>query len=274
MPMVSIEHILEQGSGKVNEDSLVIGNNIYGVFDGATSLVPATQNCLENPSVTGGLLASTIARDTFAGNHYSLTRLAQSANQAIMEKMVANGIDLNRPEHLWSTSAAVVRLKDKCLEWFRTGDAQILLLNENGSHTVLASQPDHDYETLVMFKDSRDNTLSNPVLKRQVLKVRAGMNKRYGVLNGDPNAMKFAASGSVDLKGVETVLLFTDGLNLPSSVPSVQKDFGELVNTYRSSGLSGLHKKIRDIEQQDPLRRKYPRFKCHDDIAAIAIRIK
>ena len=41
MPMdtqIKIEHILEKGSGRVNEDRMVMGKNLFGVFDGATSL--------------------------------------------------------------------------------------------------------------------------------------------------------------------------------------------------------------------------------------------
>jgi len=271
--MVKIEHILEKGSGQVNEDRLVVGKNIFGVFDGATSLGGPASSTLPGWPETGGSLAAAIARDTFAQNHYPLARLGQSANNAILERMKASGMDLNRPETAWSTSAAVVRLVENRLEWFKTGDAQILLLNNDGSHRVVAERADHDFETLMMFKKAENNTLSNPVLKRQVLKVRSGMNKRYGVLNGDPKAMDFADSGRIYLDRVNTVLLFTDGLTLPGPVPSPQKDFSTLINTYRKLGLSGLHQQIRTMERQDPDRRQFPRFKCHDDIAAIAIKL-
>ena len=266
--MIKVEHILEKGSGRFNEDRLVIGENIFGVFDGASSLAapPAAVTC-----GTGGSLAATIARGTFAGNHFALTRLGRSANSAILERMVQSGVRLNRPEQIWSTSAAVVRLHPGEVEWFQTGDAQILLLYGDGSHKILADRPDHDYDTLVMLKNARDKSLSNPVLKRQVQNVRAGMNKRYGVLNGDPGALDFAKYGRESLAGVEALLIFTDGLSLPCPDPAPRKDFTALAGDYRQLGLKGLHKKIRAIEKRDPGREKFPRFKCHDDIAAISV---
>ncbi len=267
--MVKIEHILEKGSGPINEDRLIIDNNIFGVFDGATSLEDSSRL-----PETGGSLAATIAGNTFAKNHYPLSRLGESANAAILKQMKAAGLSADRPELAWSTSAAVVRLLDQNLEWFKAGDAQIMLLYEDGRHEILADRPDHDYETLLMFKQAQNNTLSNPVLKKQVLKVRSGMNKRYGVLNGDPRAMAFAAGGMVDLAGVKSILLFTDGLTLPCPDPCPKREFAPLAEAYRKLGLSGLHQKIRTMEKQDPDRRRFPRFKCHDDVAAIALQIK
>jgi serine/threonine protein phosphatase PrpC len=270
--MVKIEHILEKGSGRVNEDRLVIGDNLFGVFDGATSL--AASPIAQSPSDhTGGSLAASIAQKTFAANHYPLTDLGRTANTAILERMKQTGVSISRPEQVWSTSAAVVRIKGNDLEWFQAGDSNILAIYEDGSHQVLAQCDDHDFDTLTMMKAQEDKTLDNPVLKRQVLKVRAGMNKRYGVLNGDPAAMEFAAGGTLSLDRVETILLFTDGLNLPTPVPAKKKCFSSLVQNFKELGLKGLHRRIRDLEKEDPDRRKFPRFKCHDDVATIAIHL-
>ncbi len=35
---MKIETILEKGSARLNEDTLVVQGNLFGVFDGATSL--------------------------------------------------------------------------------------------------------------------------------------------------------------------------------------------------------------------------------------------
>ncbi|MDD9301698.1 MAG: protein phosphatase 2C domain-containing protein [Desulfobacter sp.] len=268
---MKVDHILEKGSGKINEDRLVMGENLFGVFDGATSLDPELSSKSRADRKTGGSQAASIARDVFARNHHPLTCLGQSANQAIFNRMMDSGVNLDQPEQFWSTSAAVVRLKNNTLEWFQTGDAQILLLGKDGTMEVLADRPDHDYPTLVMLKNSDDKSLSNPTLKTQVLKVRSLMNKRYGVLNGDPKAMEFTLSGTACLDRVKTILLFTDGLALPNPLPKPKKNFDDLAEDFRQLGLKGLHKKIRTIEKQDPNRHKFPRFKCHDDIAAISI---
>ena len=268
--MIKIEHILEKGSGRINEDRLVMGKNIFGVFDGATSL----SNDQSQPGETGGRLAAATARDVFSTNHYPLKTLGQTANTAILEKMKKNGVNLNCPEQIWSTSAAVVRIKDNELEWFQTGDSYILLIHEDGSHRVLVDQEDHDFETLALLKTQMDKTLSNPILNRQVVKVRSNMNKTYGVLNGDPRARDFFASGVTSLDRVSSVLLFTDGLNIPSPTPEKKKDFTELAKAFQNQGLNRLHGQIREMEAEDPDRKQFPRFKCHDDIAAIALQLK
>jgi hypothetical protein len=57
----------------------------------------------------------------------------------------------------------------------------------------------------------------------------------------------------------------------PERKPAKKKDFTPLVTQYRDQGLAGLKHRIRQIEKNDPECRRYPRFKTHDDIAAIAI---
>ena len=61
---IKVENVLEQGTGAKMEDVLLIQDNIFGVFDGATSLDGwTTQN-----GTTGGLKAASIAAESFACN--------------------------------------------------------------------------------------------------------------------------------------------------------------------------------------------------------------
>ncbi len=57
------------------------------------------------------------------------------------------------------------------------------------------------------------------VLADQIRKVRLQMNRRYGVLNGEPETMDFIHHGYEELTGVSDILLFTDGLQLPRENP-------------------------------------------------------
>ncbi len=287
---MKIHHILERGTARINEDCLVIEDNIFGVFDGATSLDRQTFE----QGKTGGMIASQTARSVFRKNHYPLGQLARKANQEIMNQMIRHGVDISRKESLWSTSAAVVRVKERVLEWVRTGDAVILLVYEDGSHRVLADREDHDHETLTLWKDmvedrigtdpagpgrtgsgtgDRDRALPpiHQALAGQIQKVRSGMNITYGVLNGEKEAEPFLYQGTESLDRVRDVLLFTDGLSLPRETPEKKRDFTSLVKDYLLLGLEGLKTKIREKEKKDPFCLAFPRFKCHDDIAAIAI---
>ena len=264
-----IETILEKGSARLNEDTLVAQGNLFGVFDGATSL---NKTVFENGK-TGGFIASSAARSVFATNHFPLVTLADTANQAIHQRMIRHGVDLSRKENLWSTSAAVVRIKDNTLEWVQTGDAQIILIYQDNTHEVLVNREDHDYDTLCLWPGRKKNVSSgkDPAISDQIRKKRAEMNLTYGVLNGELHAMDFLNHGRKSLDQVSTVLLFTDGLSIPSEKPAKKKNFSSLVTLYRDLGLAGLKHHIRRIEKTDPECRRYPRFKPHDDIAAIAL---
>ncbi len=263
------EYLLEKGSGELNEDALVVEGNLFGVFDGATSLDRRTFE----DGKTGGLLASSEARAVFAKNHYPLVSLAGSANEAIGRRMIRNGVDRTRKEHLWSTSAAVIRIKGDCLEWVQTGDANIVLIFHDHSHRVLVDQDDHDYDTLCLWNHRPCFGLNGweKTLADRIRKKRAEMNLSYGVLNGEEQASDFFRHGHETLDGVRDILLFTDGLSIPVRTPEKKKNFDALVNLYLDRGLTGTRNRIREIEAQDPCCALYPRFKQHDDIAAIAL---
>jgi hypothetical protein len=120
------------------------------------------------------------------------------------------------------------------------------------------------------------SNLSYPIyhhLAEQIHRVRLQMNVSYGVLNGEPQALDFIHHGYQDLDGVRDILLFTDGLYPPRETPQNGNDWQSLVNLYRCGGLPAVRDHVRHLQQTDPSCRKYPRFKQHDDIAAVAIRL-
>jgi hypothetical protein len=265
------EHILEKGSGSINEDALVMEGSLFGVFDGATSLDKA----LFDGCKTGGRIASSTACDVFKKNGDSLAALAGRANEKIGETMIRHGVNLSARQNLWSTSAAVARVDGQDLEWVQAGDACIVLVHGDGSHRVLGEKPDHDFETLSLWKQMAGTSpvTIGQALAHQIAATRRQMNRTYGVLNGERAAEDFILSGVEPLEDVAHILLFTDGLQLPTPTPEPLKRFDRLVATYLRFGLHGLKDRIRAIEANDPMCRQYPRFKCHDDIAAIAINL-
>lgn len=259
-----IEHVLHQGSGERNEDGLIMDRNIFGVFDGATSLDGA---CFDG-GLSGGAMASAIAGRAFLCNDGPLGGLGAQANDSIRERMGRCGVDLSRRCGLWSASAAVVRLTEGGIEWFRTGDAQIVFVDAEGCFRVAAARDDHDYPTLSMI---RERGRRHPDVQRLIGTVRLGMNRDYGVLNGEREAEDFFLTGLEPVGNVRSVLLYTDGLDIPCEAPQKRKDFSELVGRHRELGLPGLRDHVRSLEAADPYIERYPRFKRHDDMAAIAI---
>lgn len=261
---IRVEHIIEKGVGALNEDSLLMEGNIFGVFDGATSLNAE----LFEKGKTGGALASAIAAQTFSRNHQPLTELAKEANEAIRTQMEHNRVDCSNRDSLWCVSAAAVRVEEQHIEWFQSGDAHIVFMHPDKTFSLAFHRPDHDCETLQLIKQLGR---SHPDVTDKITSVRLNMNRDYGVLNGEDEAMDFFRSGSVPKDKVEAVLLFTDGLHIPCATPNPMPDFTSLVAMVRTKGLAGLRSHVRCMEKSDPDIQLFPRFKCHDDLAGIAL---
>ena len=266
---MQIETIHEKGSGKINEDALLLADNTFGVFDGATSLNGFTTKTGE----TGGYLASHTALDIFRKHNFSLKERAEIANSAIAEMMNSYQIDTAQKLNLWSTSAAAIRLKKEQLEWIQTGDSDIILIFEDNSYQVIVESPNHDYKTLSRWKEQchgEEGTIFD-VLQEQLIAVRNEMNISYSVLNGDENAVELIKTGYHSMDQVKHILLFTDGLKIPSTEVSLQNNYDELIKVFLSKGLKGLKNYVRDLEKTDPKCLHFPRFKQHDDIAAVSV---
>lgn len=264
-----VSSILEHGSSELNEDVLLEAGDVYGVFDGSTSL----DKRRFQDDQTGGLLAASTAARSFQSSHLSLKQTAEKANKKIRLAQLREDIDIKNRHLLWSTSLAVIRLEEDRFEYCQTGDALILLILQDGTHKLVTPDIDIDRDTLMLWKKLRtsDETSQQKALAEQIRKVRLEMNVSYGVLNGEPEAVSFLHHGYVDLTNVSDVLLFTDGLHLPRENPQEEHDWDSFIEIYREGGLQAIRDFVRETQNQDPACHKYPRFKCHDDIAAVAI---
>ncbi len=266
---LKVRSLLEKGSGEFNEDVLLEEGDLLGVFDGATSL----DKRRFQDGLTGGLLAARTAAQAFQGKHGSLDQLAKEANRNIQDAQLNESIRLDERHKLWSTSLAVVHLDGNQLEYCQTGDALILFILKDGSYKVITPDIDIDRDTLHLWKEMQvsPGALIHEVLAKQIQKIRLQMNISYGVLNGESEALAFLRHGYEDLSDVSDILLFTDGLQLPRENPLEEHDWQSFVEFYRLGGLQAVRNHVRHLQRQDPACRKYPRFKLHDDIAAVAI---
>ena len=263
-----IERVLEQGSSSLNEDNLAWSDNLFGVFDGASSLVPDLFD-----GKTGAWWASHLVSREFAKNDASLFELGSRANTRLQLVMTAAGVENADRLQCWSTSAAVCRLNGNSLEWLQSGDCQILALYADGFCQPLTPYHNHDQATLKHLKQLIEQNEPEPEkqLRPQIEKVRRQMNQSYGVFNGEEAALDFLQLGSHSLQGIRHLLIFTDGLFPPEEDPDGHPDFCWLAERYLQGGLETVKQEIRRMESEDPDCRRFPRFKKHDDIAAMAI---
>lgn len=272
-PPPRIATLCEPGSGPRNEDLVLADADLFGVFDGATSL---EKQLFRGGTKSGGQLAAAIAAATFTQSPGSLAHRAALANRRLAEAQRACGIDGSERHRLWSTSLAVIRLEEEGFEYCQTGDAMILVLYENGSQRLLTPEIDIDGDTLALWQKAAEAGARDiyQALGEEIRRVRLAMNVTYGVLNGEERAMRFLRHGRENVAGVSDILLFTDGLFLPRRVPGKADDWEEFAAIYRRQGLPGLHREVRRRQDTDPQCRIYPRFKHHDDIAAVAINLQ
>ncbi len=264
---MKIGFVVDEGSSK--EDAHLIGENIFGVFDGFDGL----NKYVGKDGKTGGLIAATIAMDAFSKNDKNLKELAMEANRRIKEKLSECNIDTGERRNVWGTNFAVVRIKDGSFEWMQIADSLILAIYKDDSFKMLVGDYDHDREVLQIWKELAGERKENirELIEAPLTEARDKMNIAYGVLNGEEKAVDFIQSGVEELEGVKHILLFTDGIIMPKEDPAQEDDWGVFVKLFLDGGLENVRDYVRNLEKNDPKCWKYPRYKRYDDITAISI---
>ena len=268
------EALLEQGSGPVNEDMLATVNRLSIVCDGATTLHSAQRQSAAQPT-SGGQKAAGITASVFSGDpERNLLDSARRANELIRKAMIDEGLDLLEREQLWSTSFAAVQVNEDSIAWCQTGDCMILLIHRDGGAQLLTELPGQDREVLKTWQQigARSSGTIQQNLAAEIAAVRGRMNKEFGVLNGENEALKFVSSGTVEADQISDVLLFSDGLFPPSTSPDNLFDAELFVQLYKSGGLKHIRNHVRSLQKDDPGCYRYPRFKMYDDISGVALK--
>ena len=262
-----VDTILLQGSGCFNEDRVLNADNLFGVFDGASSLV---QDRYRNRS--GAWWAAEVACEEFSRNDDELLALARNSNRKLKRTMQEHGVNTHNKLECWSTSAAVFRIHGETLEWIQTGDCLIMGIDHCGGYQLLTPYHNHDAETLQAWQQLPHETHTQALerLRPRIEQVRMRMNKDYGVISGDERAENFFHQGRGEVGDYAHVLAFSDGL-FPPAKADEDPDFAAIAECYLRKGLTGVARWVRQQECNDPHCRAYPRFKPHDDISAVAV---
>jgi len=265
---MKIGFIFDESSSK--EDLYLIKDNLFVVFDGFNSL----DKFVDRDGRTGGLIAATIAKNEFSKNDKSLKELTARANKKIKERMLALNIDINKKNSLWGVVLTAVRIKDNSFEWAQIGDSLILVIYKDYSFKLPVKDYNHDKEVLNLWKElgeQKKENIRELIDKGPLIELRGKMNKTYGVLNGEEEAISFLHVEEENLQDIKHILLFTDGLIIPKENPLEDDDWGLFVKLFLEGGIENIKKFIRNLQKNDPKCWKYPRYKQYDDIAAISI---
>ncbi|MBL3582387.1 protein phosphatase 2C domain-containing protein [Oleidesulfovibrio alaskensis] len=272
----NIRTVYSAGSGKENEDRLIAAGNCFAVVDGASSLDGSLYDGHTGAWNAACCVSAALERGFALQDEPSLTGIMQRANAYLARQMASYGIDTSAPQdrlRLWSASAAALRLTENSAQWAQIGDCRVMFIDTSGRWHMPARNYDHDRLTMIRWKQlSRAGVRDiRAALHDQIVSVRRSMNRTFGVLNGEPEMSRFLQYGEMSLDGIAHILLFTDGLSLPEAAPEYGTSFGDLARAYLTRGLEGLHRHIHALQSQDPDCRMFPRFKCHDDVAAVAL---
>lgn len=278
-----IESISVKGSNEWNEDALICNEkaNIYGVVDGATSLVPYRSKDGE----TGGRRASQIVKKYFerisiSENTRSLEELMIGANDELGMEMEKEKIDISKNENVWTTGAAVIRIRAHHIEFVQAGDCMITALYSDGTYRVITRDQiayfdnNTKKEWVKAVKDGlrTQKEIRNrvePLIKEQ--KSKMNTIDGYSVLDGSIEANLFLESGKINRINLTGLIICSDGLFIHDEIDSSVKydPMDELVKKISLLGLEGFIHYLNAIEEKDPECLRFPRTKKSDDKTGI-----
>lgn len=273
MTIVKVEYLSEQGV-RNNEDTLLVDESrgLFAVFDGASALVRFEGQA----GKTGARIAAETARNVFERNDASLLEIALRANNAIESAHHKNGIDTSDPLSRFACTVAAVQISDGVASLIQSGDTLIITEDSNGDVTVPLGYIDGDLAIMKKWRSLADAGRNNirALVDDDVRSLRRTANKTYGVLNGDPTVRHFLRTTELPLYNIASILIISDGMFIPKEDPTVQEDWGEHLRLCKKSGLNGLLRYVRSLEDTDPSLTRYPRYKIHDDATGIFIQFK
>ncbi|MFJ5760270.1 protein phosphatase 2C domain-containing protein [Neobacillus sp. NPDC093182] len=261
---------------RVSEDSIVLNGkiNVYGVFDGATPLVPFK----DEKGMNGAYVASNLFKDYFLQlyrSHLTLVEGVVAANKMLRERMQKYKVNQEKYEELWSTCAAMIKVEEEGkISYVQLGDCMIIAEYQNGTIKALTRDTvkDISYRAKAWREELRKQGVKLPDEKyfqdrtHQLIFNRSLANKEYGytVANGKEEVVNFIQHGQVTTSEIKRLLLITDGLFYPKcsmeetfkriqtiglEVYSIELERYEKKNNLRSDDKSGIMISLCDEER-------------------------
>lgn len=255
----------------VSEDAIVLNKdiNVYGVFDGATPLVPFADENGRN----GAFLASNLFKDYFFQLYRSNLTLVEgivAANRILRDQMKKYRINQEKYEELWSTCVAMIKIeKDGKISYAQLGDCMIIAEYHNGMIKALTRDTVKDISKRAKLwrEEQRKQGVNLPGeeyfqdITHQLVFNRSLANNPSGyyVANGKEEVKNFIQYGEVKGSEVKTLLMITDGLFHPHY--SIEETFKKIDH----SGINRYAIELENFEKKHNLR--------HDDKSGILIRL-
>lgn len=271
----------------VNEDIMTFGDKYSFVMDGATGLGgPESINGWTSAEWYVQLVSKFLVQqlqDESKDIKQIVTNAINYATSKIREYERTHNMHFKDYEEPSSSLVLYRELEKegkKRFQIFALGDSSAIISYKDGTVTSLANpneiklkQLDRSVlERMVEIASKTNQTVietrSNPEIQRMLEINRGKKNTEggYWILGTNAEAVEHAAIFEDDLDKIESVLLHTDGFNY--KMLGMNKE--ELMETCKSQfGIEMMQRKIREAEEKDETCNRYPRFKQHDDMAAV-----
>lgn len=272
-------------SKRQNEDWLAYGKNFAAVLDGATfkgsSIIAkdAFTDAAWCSQTAGDLLSSLMAQTQNPETLFRLLCMKLShAYQSITQQDPMVIEYAKRP----STTLSCAIIMGDYLRLIQIGDSPILVEFNTGEVNAFLGDKvllDHDNDIrndLKQLWDQNPNSTFDIIQQMQrVETIRHRMNhdNGYGVLTIAPPTVLNMTVKEYDVRSIKHVVLMTDGLLELYDTFNVYPDLTAFMHkATQPKGLQEMLLTLRQVQNNDPECRQFPRGKIGDDVTALLIR--
>jgi len=277
-------------SGRANEDAIAAATHeglLYlAAFDGAGGIRTSTA-----AEVTAGRFASHVVRDAFtdavrllepSNVIFELNRTLTEANKQFP------GVDGSDPLTLPGTGATVAQIdwESRVLSVGHVGHGYCMVWYEDGASELITSDVDNEFDE-AMFEYvegvAQQQGISNreafalPAVREKITEATERKSNRSdgrgaGIVNGLTDAQLYIEEVNVDLAGVRSVLVATDGFTVVQGDPADSEYRYWLGRALRQGGVEHVLNHKFESEEKDP-DWEHVRYAHSDDASALYLRL-
>jgi serine/threonine protein phosphatase PrpC len=194
---------------------------------------------------------------------------------------------------------ALIDFQSNNMRWAHAGDTALFLFHNGGRIEKITNDPmeQHDQSALKIAKQLQDlhqykhfaevigldevtTANKNNGLYHNYVEQNGEANYELGVavVNGLPELSHYIQKGNIDsLTEIQSILLCTDGFMWPAKWQESKADtdirLQLMIDYIKDGSLSNYLERLRKEEEEDSERDNYPRFKVHDDAAALYLEL-
>lgn len=276
---------------KPNEDAFAVSTDsettiIAGVFDGCTSLKPIV--ALGDRS--GAHFASHFLKDNMVAHvgALKLEEMLLDLNEGLLVESARLGGSLSDTHSLPASTATLVKISggSDSLDFAHVGDTFGIAYYDDGRSNVFTDDRNAVFDNRMFdliakiaaergltFREAReDERVKSALVDMFITRNNNPEGLGSGLVNGDPSVAKYVQFGSVALKGVNAILLGSDGLLPVGWSLKEEEDRQKLRTAIDGGGFRNLFAIKHDAEDRDP-DWNYARYKHSDDATGLFVEL-